>query len=102
VRLTGVTLTPDLVGSWQLAAGTKVNFERVLLVKDGEKLSIGQPYVQGTSPRRPLMIMGAETEESSAADAVYRTIKVATSSLGRRRRWRRRQRLRTVRVFRGS
>jgi hypothetical protein len=25
-----------------------VNFERVLLVKDGDKLSIGQPYVQGT------------------------------------------------------
>jgi len=35
-------------GVSQLAEGTKVNFERVLLVKDGEKLSIGQPYVQGT------------------------------------------------------
>lgn len=34
-----------------------MNFERVLLVKDGEKLSIGQPYVQGTLASIPGLSM---------------------------------------------
>mmetsp|Transcript_24843 Transcript_24843/g.34235 ORF Transcript_24843/g.34235 Transcript_24843/m.34235 type:complete len:166 (-) Transcript_24843:134-631(-) len=35
--------------SLNLEAGTEVKFERVLAVKDGDDLQIGQPYVKGAS-----------------------------------------------------
>lgn len=35
--------------SLRLEAGTKVNFERVLAVKDGDDLKVGQPYVKGAT-----------------------------------------------------
>ena len=41
--------------SLNLEAGTKVNFERVLAVKDGEDLKVGQPYVKGVTVQATVM-----------------------------------------------
>jgi large subunit ribosomal protein L21 len=54
VNINGIQtrVTPDetlVVARLTGEPGTKLSFDQVLLVSDGEKITVGQPYVKGAS-----------------------------------------------------